>query len=232
MRRPISPGAAMGLICARAVSTEAGTAATAVPTATVLADAATRASETGALQPDPLWREGVRRGLADALAAPRQRDRDDWLDKRQQAALDRMAAERAESDARFRAETQRTELKWRVALTAVGVFVVALFLWLARRLGPWRAAGVVWLVGMLVCVPLAWMVFESGRNNPGWGALGVLIASAALLSAPTVAALFLAIWYTLIARFIGDAHFRREVATAILAATVLSFLQVLLKRVL
>ena len=225
----LTAGGAQGLLCAWPL--HAAAEAEALQT-TRLADALLRAGPTSALRPDDLAREGVRLGLADALAQPHQAARDTWLQQRQQATVQQAVSRQARQEATSNAQERRVRV-WHRALTAVLVVVGVIgFVLAARRWGPWWAAGALWLAGMAVCVPLAWSVFQSGRGQGGWGAMGLAFLAMALLAAPTVAATALAAWYGFLTRLVGDAGFRRNLGMGLLAMTIALLLQVLLTRLL
>jgi len=247
--RLLAPGEAVGLLCARAVSAApvvtpgatvprappavpAASAAPAWPTASALAAALAAAGQAGALEPEPLWREGVRSGIAQALAAPRRAEAQAWLQQQQQAAADRMARERAEAEARSRAQARRNGLKAGLAGAAILLAIVTGFALLARRFGPGRAAGIVWVLGMIGCLPLAWMLFSSARGGGGWGALGALIGGAALVVMPTVVALLLAAGHRFVVRFVSDGSFRRQLVVGLGVLLLLMLLQVVVGRIL
>lgn len=258
--RLVAPGDATGLLCAKAlgaapvvtgpgaaprpVTTPAGTS-TATPPAgasTTLAalpgwttpDALARdlaaASQAGALQPEPLWREGVRSGVAYALAEARRDEAQAWVQRYRQANAERAAQERAESRARERTRERRQQWKARLIAVAVLAGVIGAFALLARRFGPRSAAWMLWGLGMLVCVPLAVVTFTSARGSGGWAGLAAFIAGAALLAAPTVVAASLYAAYVLVRDFVRDERFRRLVVWGMLALTVMAAVQVLIGR--
>lgn len=249
--RLVAQGEAAGLLCAKAVGvapvvTGPGASARTTPspsgaptthaalpgwpTPAALARDLAAASQAGALQPEPLWREGVRSGVAYALAEARRSEAQAWVQRYRQARAERAAQERAESRARERTRERRQQWKARLIAGAVLAGVIAAFALLARHFGPRTAAWMLWGVGMLVCVPLAVVTFTSARGSGGWAGLAALIVGASLLLAPTVVAASLYAAYVLVRDFVRDERFRRLVVWGMLALTVLAAVQVLIGR--
>lgn len=259
--RLVAPGESAGLLCAKAVgatpvvtgpgasarptNAPAGTSTTTAPAASTtpavlpgwptpdsLARELATASQAGALQPEPLWREGVRSGVATALAEARRGEAEAWVQRFRQAGAERAAQERAESRTRERAREQRQQWTTRLVVGAVLLGVIGAFVLLARRFGPRRAAFIVWVLGLLACVPLAWVTFMSARGSGGWAGLGALVVGVSLRAAPTVVAAGLYAAHGLVTDFVRDERFRRAVVWGLLALTVLMAVQVLRGRLL
>jgi hypothetical protein len=222
----LPPGSQDGVLCAWTLA-DASPSATAL--AADLAQAVTASDATGALQPDPLDRDGVRLGLAAALAEPKRAERDAWLLQSQQAELGRSAAERAVRESAARAEGRWKPLIGLAVVAGVVIAIVAGFLWLARRYGPGRAAVVVWAVGMLVCLPLAWHLAKSAREARDLGSLVMFFMALSLVVAPTFVALALSSGFASFTRLVSDASYRRDVGIGLLVIAVLLLAEALLE---
>lgn len=185
------------------------------------------------MEPAPLDTEATQRLVADALAAPMQTERDTWLRNRQQAVSERVATKLAEDQARQRARDYREKLVRRAKILGLTVASTVGYVLIARWHSVWLASTVLWVVGMLVCVPAGLSLLRANWAD-SWGGVGAIPLALVLFAAPTVVALNAARFYRFVGRMWTDERYRRSVIwgiAALLALYALELLYTILRRV-
>jgi hypothetical protein len=217
--RVLAPGAAAGFLCRLEALTPLGAAP---QPATWFGAAQLRG--LWQITPEPLASDSQRAEVADALAAPLQTAREAWmranasrceqLGNCAQAQRAERAAERTEARRTDRSRRQLWNVlqTWGTVLGVVGAYVL-----LARLIGPWPAAAIGWVAGMVVCVPFGLAVLRSNTAD-SWGGFAIIPIGLGVLLLPTVAAVALPNAYNFVVRWLRDPQYRVRVIWGLVAA--------------
>lgn len=200
----VAPGRTAGLVCRMPSLLALGRTPAATWWSTRFAAARWRAV------PGPFAPEPQQRMVADALATPLQSSRDAWLQQRQ----DRIRADgekaRAEAAARQAASARREAIRNRLIAAGVLIGGPLVYALVARAFGRWVASGVLWLVGMAICVPMGLSLLRANWAD-SWGGIIAIPLALGLFVGPTVLAFLSAAIYTFVGRFWNDPAYRARV---------------------
>jgi hypothetical protein len=154
--------------------------------------------------------ETQQRLVADALAAPLQGQRDAWLQQRRDRMRTEGEAARAQAAAASAAKERRDALRHRLITAAVVIGGSVGYAVAARALGRVAASVLLWLVGMVVCVPLGLSILR-GNWADSWGGIVAIPLAFGLFAAPTVMAFVAAALYTFVGLLWNDPAYRARV---------------------
>jgi len=168
-----------------------------------------------------------RERIVAALAVPLQPQRDAWLAKHPTSAQEEAtrAAKAREQSGQSSDRRSRRSLWERIPTPVYVLGGLATYVAAARAIGPWWASLIFWVVGNLICAPLAFAIIRHNWAD-SWGGIVAIPAFLILISAPTGLALVLPLIYEAGRRFFSEPEWPRRVFWIVLDFAVMGALMI------